>query len=159
MTSSANKLLVKSRRWAVIEKSKINLNRNEKQQTERNRSFCCCLKKFLHGAGKEGRNERREREKEECSATCSLNEILFLFFCMCVVAVSIDDGCVCVRGVIRSFGLVCQIRAWKYTHKVLIWRFLKCHWNFTIPIYVDSGKKREETNEMQEASQCKFYVR
>lgn len=37
----------------------------------------------------------------------SLNEVLFLFLCMHMVTLSIDDGCVCVRGVLCSFSLVC----------------------------------------------------
>lgn len=35
-----------------------------------------------------------------------LNEVLFLFLCMCVVPLRIDDGSVCVRGVLCSFGLI-----------------------------------------------------
>ncbi len=78
---------------------------------ERNRSFCCCLKKFLHGAGKDGRNERREREKEECSATCSLNEILFFSSACAWLPSALMMAVSASGGIIRSFGLVCQIRA------------------------------------------------
>lgn len=44
----------------------------------------------------------RNRKEE----TEVLNEVLFLFLCMCVVPLRIDDGRVCVRGVLCSFGLI-----------------------------------------------------
>lgn len=43
----------------------------------------------------------------------SLNEVLFLFFCMHMVSLGVDDSCVCVRGVLCSFGLMCEICPWR----------------------------------------------
>lgn len=98
-----------------MKKAKENQTEMKKTKTTTNRTEKKCEKKLpllseeVPTRCREGGKEWEERE--ERSATCSLNEILFLFFCVCVVAVGIDDGCVCVRGVIRSFGLICQIRA------------------------------------------------
>ena len=36
----------------------------------------------------------------------SLDEVLFLLLRVHVVSLGVDDGCVGVRGVLRSFGLV-----------------------------------------------------
>lgn len=60
---------------------------------------------------------RRYRETEKVGrewhrSLCSLNEVFFLFFRVCVVALGVDDGCVGVRRVVRPFGLVCQVRSW-----------------------------------------------
>lgn len=46
----------------------------------------------------------------------SLNEVLFLFLRVHMVSLSIDDGRVCVRGVLCSFGLVCEIRPCEQTN-------------------------------------------
>lgn len=54
------------------------------------------------GGGGRGGGERH-------SPLSSLNEVFFLFLCVCVVAVSIDDGCVGVGRIVRSFGFVCQV--------------------------------------------------
>lgn len=67
----------------------------------------------------EKRGRQREKEiqrskggrRELHSSLCSLNEVLFLFFCVCMVALSVDDGCVGVGRIVRSFGLVCQVRS------------------------------------------------
>lgn len=68
------------------------------------------------GRGDSERARRyRETEKEGREwhrSLCSLNEVFFLFFCVCVVALGVDDGCVGVRRVVRPFGLVCQVRSW-----------------------------------------------
>lgn len=67
------------------------------------------------GRGDSERARRyRETEKEGREwhrSLCSLNEVFFLFFCVCVVALGVDDGCVGVRRVVRPFGLVCQVRS------------------------------------------------
>lgn len=55
------------------------------------------------GTGTEGRERR--------SSLCSLNEVFFLLFCVCVVALGVDDGRVGVGRVVCSFGLVCQVRS------------------------------------------------
>lgn len=52
------------------------------------------------------------KERASYSSLCSLNEVFFLFFCVCVVALSVDDGCVGVRRIVRPFGLVCQVCSW-----------------------------------------------
>lgn len=56
-----------------------------------------------------GNEEWRKRVDEVSQG--SLNEVLLLFLCMRVVTICIDDGCVCVGGVVCSFGLVRQIRS------------------------------------------------
>lgn len=48
-------------------------------------------------------------EGELHSSLCSLNEVFFLFLCVRMVALSVDDGCVGVGRIIRPFGLVCQV--------------------------------------------------
>lgn len=67
------------------------------------------------GGGVSERARRyRETEKEGREwhrSLCSLNEVFFLFLCVCVVALGVDDGCVGVRRVVRPFGLVCQVRS------------------------------------------------
>lgn len=56
------------------------------------------------------RDRKRERGRRELhSSLCSLNEVFFLFFCVCMVALSVDDGRVGVGRIVRSFGLVCQV--------------------------------------------------
>lgn len=77
--------------------------------------------KEVGGRGGEGRGQRK-REKRDTeiergegrelpSSLCSLNEVLFLLLRVCVVALSVDDGRVGVGRVVRSFGLVCQVRS------------------------------------------------
>lgn len=51
------------------------------------------------------------RRREQHSSLCSLNEVFLLLFCVCMVALSVDDGCVSVGRIVRSFGLVCQVRS------------------------------------------------
>lgn len=53
----------------------------------------------------------KERKRELHCSLCSLNEVFFLFFCVCMVALSVDDGCVGIGCIVRSFGLVCQVRS------------------------------------------------
>lgn len=59
----------------------------------------------------QGDIETEEEGRERHRSLCSLNEVFFLFFRVCVVALGVDDGCVCVRRVVRPFGLVCQVRS------------------------------------------------
>lgn len=53
------------------------------------------VKSFHQMRGKKGEADRR------------LNEVLFLFLRVHVVPLGVDDGRVCVGGVLRTFGLVC----------------------------------------------------
>lgn len=56
------------------------------------------------------RNRGAERKSRELhSSLCSLNEVFLLFFRVCMVAFSVDDGCVGIGRVVRSFGFVCQV--------------------------------------------------
>lgn len=67
--------------------------------------------------GETEREKRRYRDREggkggkseQRSSLCSLNEVFFLLFCVCMVALSVDDGCVGVGRVVRPFGFVCQV--------------------------------------------------
>lgn len=76
----------------------------------------------VRGGKAKGETERGEKytetergsgkERASYSSLCSLNEVFFLFFCVCVVALSVDDGCVGIRCIVRPFGLVCQVCSW-----------------------------------------------
>lgn len=72
--------------WSEVEKKKG----KSKKKTDRDRK--------RDG----GRRERR-------SSLYSLNEVLFLLLCVRMVALGVDDGCVGVGRVVRSFGLICQV--------------------------------------------------
>lgn len=59
------------------------------------------------------RDRKRGRgRRERHSSLCSLNEVFLLFLCVCMVALSVDDSCVCVGCIVCSFGLVCQVCSW-----------------------------------------------
>lgn len=70
---------------------------------------------------KRGRRRERKRDteierlgvggRELHSSPCSLNEVFFLFLRVRMVALGVDDGCVGVGRIVRSFGLVCQVRS------------------------------------------------
>ena len=70
------------------------------------------------GGGSRGIRQSKDIERdwkggrEWHRSLCSLNEVFFLFFCVSVVALGVDDGCVCVRRVVCPFSLVCQVRSW-----------------------------------------------
>lgn len=70
------------------------------------------------GAVVRGGEEEREKEIQRLieglrergsSSPCSLNEVFFLFLCVSMVALGVDDGCVGVGRIVRSFGLVRQV--------------------------------------------------
>ena len=46
------------------------------------------------------------RKETRGKKTEVLNEVLFLFLCMCVVSLGIDDGCVCIGRVLGSLRLI-----------------------------------------------------
>lgn len=100
----------------VYERNGLNKGNNMKTLGETSLSVDSLLVPHCHDGGRGHRWRRKRSEKRDGhqrhSSLCSLNEIFFLFFCVCMVALSVDDGCVSVGRIVRSFGLVCQVCSW-----------------------------------------------